>query len=107
MDGPIVKDIVSYLKVQRTGMLELLLGSYGDVNGFCISLGLTQVNACTNSFNNAQIKKFIILYVDKFYLFTFSGLYDQCGPPQISQTEFEVQYCFNMELFIFMLPAID
>jgi hypothetical protein len=32
-------------------MLEFWLGSYGDLNGSCISLRPTEVYACTNSFN--------------------------------------------------------
>jgi hypothetical protein len=54
LDGPVVKNIVSYLKVRRTDMLELLLCSHGGINGSCISLGPTQVYAYTNSFNMAQ-----------------------------------------------------
>ncbi len=38
-------------------MLGVLLGRYGDLNGSCISLGPTQVYACTNSFSNPYQEK--------------------------------------------------
>jgi hypothetical protein len=37
-------------------MMGVLLGTYGDVNGSTVSLGLTQAYACTNSLKTAYGK---------------------------------------------------